>query len=700
MSSTRRTPVRRSGRLAASLIASLGLAAGGVATAAQPATAAAPAAEPTSSLLGGVAGLTELRDYIVTVDPAVDVVPRLARQLTTPLGGSVLFTYDEVLNGFAVRLPAVAVPALRALPLVETVSRDKPVVATAEQPNATWGLDRTDQQTLPLDSTFGYADDAGQDAHVYVIDSGLNANHAEFTGRVGVGRNFVAGGFLGLGSVDPQAWTDCNGHGTHVASTAAGTTWGVAKKATVHGVRVLDCAGRGSAAVIVAGIDWVAQNAEPGAVANISIGSLAPIAEVDAATAALVDSGVAVAVAAGNDNTNACRSSPAASAPALTVGATTRTDARSSFSNFGSCVDLFGPGTDITAANYNSSTGSTVMSGTSMASPHVAGVLALVRSVDPTLSGAAAQDVVLAGATPGKVTNPGTGSPNLLLWSGVAVDDPSIDLIVTAAVPRDRADIAIRAVQAGKDVVADKPGVTTLDDLAAIEAAVAETDRRWWVMFGERFENRAVADACRRARLGDIGRVVSVLGLGPHRMGADGRPDWFWEPEATGGILVDIGSHQADQFLMATGAGQAEVVTSAVGNVSSPRHPAMQDIGQMVLTGGGAVGTHRVDYLSPSGLKTWGDGRLVIVGTDGTMEVRTNIDIAGRKGKEHLIMVDGAGTRRIDVKGPKIDWARRVVADVAERSDTFVSHDHVLAVCDVTLRAQAAAAPWPEAVSS
>ena len=433
MSSTRRTPVRRSGRLAASLIASLGLAAGGVATAAQPATAAAPAAEPTSSLLGGVAGLTELRDYIVTVDPAVDVVPRLARQLTTPLGGSVLFTYDEVLNGFAVRLPAVAVPALRALPLVETVSRDKPVFATAEQPNATWGLDRTDQQTLPLDSTFGYADDAGQDAHVYVIDSGLNANHAEFTGRVGVGRNFVAGGFLGLGSVDPQAWTDCNGHGTHVASTAAGTTWGVAKKATVHGVRVLDCAGRGSAAVIVAGIDWVAQNAEPGAVANISIGSLAPIAEVDAATAALVDSGVAVAVAAGNDNTNACRSSPAASAPALTVGATTRTDARSSFSNFGSCVDLFGPGTDITAANYNSSTGSTVMSGTSMASPHVAGVLALVRSVDPTLSGAAAQDVVLAGATPGKVTNPGTGSPNLLLWSGVAVDDPSIDRAPTAA---------------------------------------------------------------------------------------------------------------------------------------------------------------------------------------------------------------------------------------------------------------------------
>ena len=274
------------------------------------------------------------------------------------------------------------------------------------------------------------------------------------------------------------------------------------------------------------------------------------------------------------------------------------------------------------------------------------------------------------------------------------IEDPTIDLIVTAAIPSERGDIAVRALRAGKHVVADKPGVTTLDGLHAIDAALAETDRRWWVMFGERFENRAVAEACRRARLGDIGRVVSVLGLGPHRMGADGRPDWFWEPEATGGILVDIGSHQADQFLMATGAGTAEVITSQVGNVSVPRHPAMQDIGQMVISGGGAIGTHRVDYLSPKGLKTWGDGRLMIVGTEGTLEVRTNVDVAGKKGREHLIVVDAKGTRRIDCSTTKVDWARRLVADVVDGSDTFVSADHVRAVSDLTLRAQAAAQPW------
>lgn len=276
------------------------------------------------------------------------------------------------------------------------------------------------------------------------------------------------------------------------------------------------------------------------------------------------------------------------------------------------------------------------------------------------------------------------------------VEDETIDLVVTAAIPRDRGDIAVRALRAGKHVVADKPGVTTAKGLAAIDEALAHTDKRWWVMFGERFENRAVGEACTRARMGDIGRVVSVLGLGPHRMGADGRPEWFWDPEATGGILVDIGSHQADQFLMATGATDAEVVTSAVGNVSSARHPAMQDVGHMVLSGGGAIGTHRVDYLSPTGLKTWGDGRLMIVGTEGTLEVRTNVDVAGKRGKEHLIVTDAKGVRRLDPTARKVDWAARLVADVVEGSDTFVSQDHVRAVCDLTLRAQAAAGPWPQ----
>lgn len=278
------------------------------------------------------------------------------------------------------------------------------------------------------------------------------------------------------------------------------------------------------------------------------------------------------------------------------------------------------------------------------------------------------------------------------------VEDPDIDLIVTAAVPSERAGIAVRALGNGKHVVADKPGVTSHDELAAIDAAVRASGKRWWVLFGERFENRAVAEACERSRLGDIGRVVSILGLGPHRMGAAGRPDWFWDPVATGGILVDIGAHQVDQFLAATGALDADVAHSAVGNVASARHPTMQDIGTMTLNAAGAIGTHRVDYLSPSGLRTWGDGRLMIVGTEGTLEVRTNVDVAGKRGSQHLIMVDRDGVRRINCRRRPIDWARRVLADVRHGGDSFLGHDHTRAVCDVTLRAQAMAHVWPSGV--
>lgn len=271
-----------------------------------------------------------------------------------------------------------------------------------------------------------------------------------------------------------------------------------------------------------------------------------------------------------------------------------------------------------------------------------------------------------------------------------------IDLVVTAAIPSARADIAVRALRAGKHVLTDKPGVTTADDLAAIDDAVTASGRRWWVLFGERFENRAVRQACARARLGDIGRVVSVLGLGPHRMGAAGRPAWFWDPAATGGILVDIGSHQVDQFLAATGADPdaVEVVTAAVGNVASPAHPHMQDIGMMVLRAGSAIGTHRVDFLSPAGLHTWGDGRLMLVGLEGTLEVRTNVDVAGRRGREHLIVTDRRGVRRIDVSATPVDWAARLLADVRDGSDTLLDHRHTLAVSRITLRAQAAAGAW------
>jgi predicted dehydrogenase len=206
------------------------------------------------------------------------------------------------------------------------------------------------------------------------------------------------------------------------------------------------------------------------------------------------------------------------------------------------------------------------------------------------------------------------------------------------------------------------------------------------------------------ARAGAVGTVVHVIGAGPHTMWAKRRPAWFWDPEATGGILVDIGSHQVDQFMSITGATSADVsiVASMVGNVASPGHPAMQDIGSMTLaclfgsgTGPGrTVGDHRLDYLTARGLGTWGDCRLTIVGTDGTIEARANVDVAGQEGGEHLIVVDGDGTRRVDISGVVVDWGEQLLADLADGGERLMTQQHAIDVTDVCLRAQAAARPW------
>ena len=289
--------------------------------------------------------------------------------------------------------------------------------------------------------------------------------------------------------------------------------------------------------------------------------------------------------------------------------------------------------------------------------------------------------------------------------------DDSIDVIVTAAIPRDRADIALRAIEAGKHVVSDKPGLTTMAQLDAIRAAVAERPGRpWTVLFTERYENRAINEAVRLARSGAIGTVVHVIGAGPHTMWAKRRPDWFWDPAATGGILVDVGSHQVDQFLSITGAtaSQVEIVASSVGNVSAPDHPGMQDIGSMTLAARvpagasgasgasdtGVVGDHRLDYLTAKGLGTWGDCRLTIVGTEGTIEARSNVDVAGAEGAEHLIVVDAESTRRIDISDVVVDWGEQLVADLADHGERLMTQQHAIDVTDVCLRAQAAARPW------
>ncbi len=277
--------------------------------------------------------------------------------------------------------------------------------------------------------------------------------------------------------------------------------------------------------------------------------------------------------------------------------------------------------------------------------------------------------------------------------------DDSIDLIVTAAIPNRRADIALAAIAAGKHVISDKPGLTTMAQLDAIRAAVADRPGRpWTVLFTERFENRAINEAVRLAQAGAVGTIVHVVGAGPHTMWAKRRPDWFWDPEATGGILVDIGSHQVDQFLSITGSTSADVsiVSSMVGNVASPDHPAMQDIGSMTLASapGGVVGDHRLDYLTARGLGTWGDCRLTIVGTEGTIEARANVDVAGVEGGEHLIVVDGDSTRRVDISGVVVDWAEQALADLADGGERLMTQQHAIDVTDVCLRAQAAARPW------
>jgi serine protease len=399
-----------------------------------------------AALLGAVAtahaiGLPGARDgripdqYIVQLHkPAPDhplagtSLAAQARQLAAAHGGQVLFVYEHALRGFAVRLPDAAAHALALNPLVASVNPDVRMRAIATQTGATWGLDRSDQRSLPLSGAYTYPDHAGQGVHVYVIDTGLNPDHVEFTGRVGTGRNFVAPLLL-LGSPDPADWDDCNGHGTHVSSTAVGTTWGVAKKATIHAVRVLDCLGSGSGAAILAGIDWVAANHQSPAVANLSLGTLnGRSSDQETAVRNLVNANVAVAVAAGNDDEDACNTSPAAEPAVLTTGATSINDARASFSNFGACLDLFAPGASIVAADYGGTTGSTTMSGTSMASPHVAGALALARGGNSALTGAQAQAQVVSETTPGVVTDPGAGSPNTLLYvpnsGGTPVDNP------------------------------------------------------------------------------------------------------------------------------------------------------------------------------------------------------------------------------------------------------------------------------------
>ncbi|ACO46714.1 Putative serine proteinase [Deinococcus deserti] len=322
-----------------------------------------------------------------------------------PLGVSIQHIYTQALSGFAAKLSAQNLTALQSDPRVKYIEQDSMMHATATQSGATWGLDRIDQRSLPLNSSYTYSTTASG-VKVYIIDTGINTGHTNFGGRAVWGTNTTGDGNN----------TDCQGHGTHVAGTVGSATWGVAKGTRLIAVKVLNCSGSGTNSGVIAGVNWAVSNKGTStAVANMSLGGGFSQALNDAVNSA-ASKNLVMVVAAGNENQNACNVSPASAASAITVGSTTRTDARSSFSNYGSCLDIFAPGSDITSTWIGSTTATNTISGTSMASPHVAGAAAVRIALGNTTT-SSVTSALINNATTGKVTSAGTGSPNRLLYS-------------------------------------------------------------------------------------------------------------------------------------------------------------------------------------------------------------------------------------------------------------------------------------------
>ncbi|SDY20745.1 Serine protease, subtilisin family [Micromonospora pattaloongensis] len=395
---------------------------GAVASAMLAAAAVPAAAAPAEGAILNVGGDTAIADSYIVVfkDNSVSRggVAAAARDLAGRHGGRLGHTYSAALRGFEVRLDATRAARIAANPAVAYVQQNHTVTIQGTQPNPpSWGLDRIDQRNLPLNNSYTYPSTADT-VRAYVIDTGINFAHNDFGGRATSGFDAVDGG-----SAD-----DCNGHGTHVAGTVGGASYGVAKGVRLVGVRVLNCQGSGTTAQVVAGIDWVTANAVKPAVANMSLGGSADTA-IDNAVANSINSGITYAIAAGNGNIlgvrqNACNTSPARVPAAVTVGATQNNDAAASFSNYGTCVDILAPGVDITSAWHTNNTATNTISGTSMASPHVAGAAALVLAANPSWTPQQVRDELVGKATPNVVTNPGSGTPNRLLYVGDGGTEP------------------------------------------------------------------------------------------------------------------------------------------------------------------------------------------------------------------------------------------------------------------------------------
>ncbi|MBK6360341.1 MAG: S8 family peptidase [Comamonadaceae bacterium] len=341
------------------------------------------------------------KDHVMDTDSEADKVIR-------GRGGVRHLTFSHGLKGFVATLSDAALAGVRNEPNVDYVEQDQvaTINATENLPPGGWGLDRIDQVDRPLDSLYQYSS-TGKGVNAFIIDTGIRASHQDFAGRVLPGYSAIA---------DANGTNDCNGHGTHVAGTVGGTTWGVAKGVKLIPVRVLDCSGSGAYSGVIAGIDWVANSPLRPAVANLSLGGGASAA-LDAAIAGAVSKGVNVVVAAGNNNADACNYSPSRAPSAITVGATTSSDTRASYSNYGSCLDIFAPGSSILSAWNTSDVATNTISGTSMASPHVAGVVALVLEAKPTASPSAVTSFLTTSASLNKLSSIGTNSPNRLVYS-------------------------------------------------------------------------------------------------------------------------------------------------------------------------------------------------------------------------------------------------------------------------------------------
>ena len=363
-----------------------------------PATSAAPSSSPA---LARSAGEGIPNEYIVVLDDATSDVPGVAAGLARAHGASLRFTYTSAIKGFAATMSAAAAEAIARNPQVAYVEQDQVYSINTTQSSATWGLDRIDQRSRPLSGTYTYTR-TGSGVRAYIIDTGIYTSHTQFGSRA----SNVYDAFGGNGS-------DCNGHGTHVAGTVGSSTYGVAKAALLRGVRVLDCSGNGATSGIISAIDWVRANHIKPAVANMSLGG-GYSSSLNTAAANLHNAGVFLAVAAGNENQDACNVSPASAAYVFTTASSTSSDYKSSFSNWGSCVEAYAPGSSITSTWNNG--GTNTISGTSMASPHVAGVAALYKHAYGDASSATIRSWIINNATTSVISGNVTGTPNRLLF--------------------------------------------------------------------------------------------------------------------------------------------------------------------------------------------------------------------------------------------------------------------------------------------